>query len=379
MKKVVLAAELIEKRIAFADHVATGIPGERQLAEELGLSRTTIRTALHQLVEQGTLIRQENGRLEVAVTTQNARTRTIGFIAPVGTSSNRDEWRESLDSVVQGMAQEYSIVVRAVAYGHWADPAIQEALTGFDGAFLMASSENIPPWLLTKIKESPCRILSLDRDLTASGLPSLLLFPSFAERKLFDHLSRFGHRHIDCLNTQEEDAVIKDRIAAWKEYIDSRGMEGQLHSLARRKPAESAYQLVRDALQEGRRLASALFCTTGPAAIGAMRAFHEAGLKIGDDVSVCAVNSEGIGRLLLRSLTALEAPPRALYLRQACQWMLGEQEWQGPLLIQPNEVPLFEGESTGPVPTNSLVFLMPRWEAATGTKMGQVNQGIGKI
>jgi LacI family transcriptional regulator len=355
MKKVILAAQLIEKRITFADHIIDGIPSERQLAGELGLSRTTVRKAVQHLMDQGALKRQDNGRLEVALSSDKPRPRTIGFIAPVGTSSNRDEWRESISGVVRSFAEEHSIVLRSVNYGHWADPVLQEALANFDGAFLMGTTENIPSWLMTKIRESTCRLISLDKDYTNVGIPSILLFPPTAEQKLFDHLYRLGHRRIDCLNTQVMDAVIQNRISIWSDYNDARGIKGQLHSRTISKPIESAYQVVRDALQEGRSLASALFCTTGPTAIGAMRALHEAGIRIGDDVSVCAINSEGLGRYLLRSLTALEAPPRALYVRRALNWALSDQDWQGPLLVQPEDVPLFEGESTGPAPSNSIV------------------------
>jgi LacI family transcriptional regulator len=128
-----------------------------------------------------------------------------------------------------------------------------------------------------------------------------------------------------------------------------------LRSLTGRKPIESAYQTIREALEEGRPVGSALFCTTGPAAIGAMRALHESQLEIGSDVSVCAVNSEGLGKFLLKSLTALEAPPRSLYLRKVSEWMLGDGDWEGPLLIQPDDVPLFAGESTGPAPASPVV------------------------
>ena len=354
MKKVILAAELIEKRILFADHVVAGMPSERQLADELGLSRTTVRKAVQQLMDKGTLERQENGRLQVSQQAGQRRTRTIGFITPEGTSANREEWRESLSRIVRDIGEEYDVVLRSVVYGHWADSAIQEALSSFDGAFFLTTSEAIPGWLMKKVTESPCRILSLDKDYSDAGLPSIQLFTPSAETQLFDHLYRLGHRRIDCLNTQALDAVIQNRIAVWREYNELKGTSGQLHSLTLSKPVESAYQLVRDILQEGRSLGTALFCTTGPAAIGAMRAAHEAGLKVGDDISVCAVNSEGVGRYLQPSLTALEAPPRAPYLRRALQWMLSDEAWQGPQLIEADVVPLFEGESTGPVPMDSM-------------------------
>ncbi|RYX82014.1 GntR family transcriptional regulator [bacterium] len=351
MKKVALATQMIEKRIAHADHLLAGIPGERQLAEELGLSRTTVRTAVQQLMERGTLVRQDNGRLNVATPAGGLRKQTIGFVTPAGASADFDEWREG----VQGVLEGHQVTLRPVSYAHWADNAIQEALSGFDGMYFIPIDEKIPSWLASKMLDLRCRVVVLDQDESAAGLPSVTLFPEEAENKLFNHLTNLGHRRIDCLNTQGEDAVVRGRIEVWRQYIESHGLAGQLRSSTERRPIDAAYQVIRDALKEGRPVASALFCTTGPAAIGAMRALQEAGLEIGRDVSVCAVNSEGIGRYLLRSLTALEAPPRTLYLRQVSEWMLGEDEWQGPRLIQPEDVPLFEGESTGPAPASPIV------------------------
>ena len=83
-----------------------------------------------------------------------------------------------------------------------------------------------------------------------------------------------------------------------------------------------------------------------------MRACYEAGIKVGRDLSVCAVNDEGLGAYLTPSLTCLQSLPRATYLRRALGWMLSKEKWDGPLLLQPDqaEVPLFVGESTGPAP-----------------------------
>ncbi|RYX82001.1 LacI family transcriptional regulator [bacterium] len=349
MKKATLAVQTIEKRIAHADHIVAGIPSERQLAEELGLSRNTVRIAVQHLMEKGVLVRQNNGRLNVAPN-HGPKLRTLCFLAPSGMSSDADEWRQSVEGLLGGVFHGYDVTLRTATQGHWGDPVIQEVLSSFDGAFFLAPAEKIPDWLAVKMRESSCRVVVLDQDASAMGLPSVVLFPPSSENKLFDHLYNLGHRQIDCLNTQEKGAVVQARMAVWKEYITSRGLSGQLHSLEKRKPVESAYELIRDTLHDGLPLAPALFCTTGPAAIGAMRALYEGGLKVGVDVSVCAVNGEGIGRYLMPTLTALESPPRSLYLRQASEWMINGGEWRGPLLIQPEDIPLFQGESTGPVP-----------------------------
>lgn len=353
MKKVELAAQMIEKRIVFGDFIVLGMPSERQLAEELGLSRNTVRAAVQQLIENGTLVRQENGRLETAAAAGGHSKRTIGFVTPIGYSAEIDKWRHSVYAILQGQMA----TVRLINYAHWADRAIQEALSGLDGLFFIPKEEEIPSWLVAKMKNAPCRVVVLEQDYSSAGLPSVTLFPPVMEQKLFDLLRGLGHRRIDCVNTQAQDSVIRGRISAWKEFLKKRNVAGRMFNMEQRHPIESAYQLIRDALNEGHPVASALFCTTGLAAIGAMRALHEVGLNVGTDVSVCAVNSEGLGRYLIPSMTALESPPRSLFLHRACEWMLSEDTWQGPLLIQPEDVPLVEGESTGPAPSSPFVSL----------------------
>lgn len=362
MKKAELAAQMIERRIAHADHVLAGLPSERQLAEELGLSRNTVRAAVQYLLKKGVLVRRENGRLDVGVPENGPKQRTVGFLASVEHAADMVQWRVS----AQGTLEGYPATLRAVSYAHWGDPVILEALAAFDAVYFVAPAERIPEWLVAKMKEPGCRVVVLDQDESDVGLPSVTLFPPAMEVKLFEHLVRLGHRRIDCLNTQQRGAIIQGRIAVWREYIQQHGLAGELIALERRRPVESAYEVIRDSLRAGHPLGSALFCTTGPAAIGAMRALHEAGLRIGNDISVCAVNSEGLGRYMMPSLTALESPPRALFLRQPTEWMLGEGGWTGPLLVQPQDIPFFKGESTGPAPASPVVSLVSTWRGMVG-------------
>jgi len=356
-RKSAMAAQVIQKRIAHADHALAGgqLPSERQLAEELGISRITVRAAFRQLVETGVLVRQSNGRLDLSENARLLSKKTIGFGTPANSSDDYNRWHEGVAAALEG----HSVTLRPISYAHWGDPALPEALAGFDGLFLIPPAEKVPAWLTAKIAQAEsCRVVVLDQDESDSGIPSVTMFPLASERKLMDHLHlRCGHKRIDCLNTQAEDGVIQGRIRVWSEYIREKGIPGQLRSRPGGRPLELAYQVVKQALQEGRPLASALFCTTGPAAIGAMRALHESGFEIGKAVSVCAVNDEGVGRYLLRSLTALESPPRAAYLRGAVDWMLRESDWTGPMLVQPKDVPLFEGESTGPAPDSPVLVM----------------------
>ena len=83
-------------------------------------------------------------------------------------------------------------------------------------------------------------------------------------------------------------------------------------------------------------------------AIGAIRALHEYGIQVGKDVSVCAINDDGISRYLCPSLTCFQLPENLIgYLRLCVEWMLRDkQKWDGPLKFQADGDNLFIGEST---------------------------------
>ena len=96
------------------------------------------------------------------------------------------------------------------------------------------------------------------------------------------------------------------------------------------------------------RRGTALLCTTQAVAIGAIRALHEYGIQVGKDVSVCAINDDGISRYLCPSLTCFQLPENLIgYLRLCVEWMLRDkQKWDGPLKFQADGDNLFIGEST---------------------------------
>lgn len=159
MKKVNLAAQMIRKRIAHADHALAGIPSERQLALDLGISRTTVRTAIGQLLDEGTLMRQGNGRLEIAPEDEERARRVVGFVTPAISSPDSEQWREGVDAVLS----THQVTVRYLSYAHWADAAIQEALNGFDGLFSFRPRPNgnssiiCALWAIKPSTASTCR------------------------------------------------------------------------------------------------------------------------------------------------------------------------------------------------------------------------------
>lgn len=342
-----LAVEMIRKRLQHGDH-AERLPGERQLALELGLSRPTVRKAVRQLADEGLLERGATGRIQISDSGGGAARRPlIAFLHPGRIGGESALWRDG----VYAAAEARGAIVRSLGYEHYGDTVISAALQGFDGIFLLPlTDEKIPPPLLRRMAAAPARMVVLDQDETALGLRSVIVFPFASGDKLLEHLRAFGHRRIDCLNIHAHNPVVEARIAGWRGFIERHGLSGDVISDPCDGSLEAAYKLMSARLKAGRPPAPAIYGITVHAAIGAMRALHEHGLRIGRDVSVCAVNDEGLGRYLVPSLTSLQTPPRDRYVLKAVDWMTRRIDWPKPTLVQPKDAPLFVGESTGPAP-----------------------------
>ncbi len=343
-----LAVEMIRKRLQHGDHSTSRLPGERQLANDLGLSRPTVRKALGLLSEEGLLTRGPTGRLQVMLPASGRnRQPLIAFLHPGRITAENALWRDG----VYTAADECGAVVRTIGYEHYGDAVISGALNGFDGVFLLPlADESLPPPLVRRMTGPDARVVVLDQDETGLGLRSVIVFPFASGDKLLNHLRELGHTRIDCLNVQDHNPVVEARIAGWREFIERHGLSGELLDKRSGGTLDAAFKWIASRLKGGKPVSTALYGITLNAAVGAMRALHDAGLRIGRDVSVCAVNDEGLGPYLVPSLTSLQTPPRARYLRKALGWMTGKTQWPVPSLEQPKDAPLFIGESTGPAP-----------------------------
>ncbi len=67
----------------------------------------------------------------------------------------------------------------------------------------------------------------------------------------------------------------------------------------------------------------------------------------GRDLAVCTLNDDGLGDMLIPSLTSQAAVDPTAYLAIALDWILHpERPWQGPLLVQPERCVVAAREST---------------------------------
>lgn len=346
MPKYAQYAEILETRIRRGDYALRELPTEQEFAAEVGVSRTTARRALLQLIDKGMVARKPYGRLIV-----NERVETLGLLRlallmPAFASVQYSKWAHATERV----AYSHHATVQPLSYAHWDDPAIMHALAKFDGVFLVESSEPMPARVKTLLAQSH-NLIALDSDLTALGLPSIrMLCPGFIHQ-MGDYLLKLGHRHIDLLNSQPGGGLMNELIDQWILWKSLHQVEGQIYNepvTPHSEPVFGAHQTMTRILDRGEFRATALLCLTGPATTGAIRAFRDHGFKAGQDISIAAVESgDALAKFETPSRTALIMPSPDPYVELCIRWFSGRSgHWNGPLLLQPQSAELFEGEST---------------------------------
>jgi hypothetical protein len=341
--KVATIAALLERRIRQGDYLVAPLPAERELAREVGVSYMTARKAVQQLQRQGLLARSSTGRLTLG---EGAATRSpqIAFLTPAYPSADVMRWRQHLDRALPA-----GVALKGHLYAHWDDPALVDILERSDGVFIYPSPEPLPAALTARLRAG-CRAVVVDQDRSHLGLPSIRLYPPEHVGALLKPLRAAGHRRIDCFNVQPTDEAIAERVAAWRGWCERSGVAGELIDTPVRPGEESlvqAHRVMAGRLAQARGDLAPLFCTTIFAALGALRAAHERGLRPGVDLRVCTLNDEGLGAFTVPSITALAAVDPVPWLKRAVAWMCAPSEpWSGPLLMEPGTVVVNEREST---------------------------------
>ena len=357
MSRYLAITALLEERLQRGDYTLRAFPSERRLADELEVSRLTVRKALGVLTERGLLAERRPGRtprgVGAGVRVGPPGAMQLAFLMPPIVSHDVQLWQRGVEQAAMG----FGAVLRTVTCAAWSDVVINDVLGNFDGVFLMNTGSDLPEAVIRQILASSTPVVSLTADLSAHDIPSVITFPRRCTDALFDHCVKLGHRRIACLNTYRMDAVVRERIEDWQGYLADRGLAGPLINRpvgagqSGTEAAHQAYAEVRRLLGADALGATAIYCTAVWSALGATRAVRDHGLVVGRDVSVCCVNDEGLGEWQNPKLTCLRASDPTSLLAPCVDWVAQRgSHWVGPKLIVPRQVPLYEGQSTGPAP-----------------------------
>lgn len=364
MAKFHNVAERLEERIRMGDYLLKDFPTDRQLSAEFEVDTRTARKAVSQLIENGLLSRQSNGRPTVgpalggptcAVTPKMRRPvevevgLRIAFLTVAYPTPHAWRWQRAIKAAVD----QRGGLFRPVTYTHLDDPIVSDTLEGFGAAFIGLPASGVTDHFLRTIERSTTPLVFIDADLSDRGHPSVWLASPAMTRQLLDHMTDTGHQRVAFLNTQPHSHVVRQRRELWQQWAGTdrggRLVDRPVESFG--SAIEQAYRVTLDVVRnEGGFDADALLCCTAAAAKGVYRALHECGIEVGRDLAVCACDDgAGEASYLVPSLTSLTDPDPSPYLEVCLDWIeRGGRQWHGPMLVQPPSVPLFVGESTDP-------------------------------
>jgi DNA-binding LacI/PurR family transcriptional regulator len=343
--KYTAVMSVIKRRIREGDYLLNDIPGERRMAEETGVSYMTARKAMVELLKQKVLVRKASGGFDVHPEyARRARPATAVLLYPAYPST----YLTQLRGTVSDFAQQQGIAVRPAQFVHWDETTVVDAVEQAKGAFVIPYGPAIPERLLEPFRAN--KVVILDGDFTSDGLPSIRLFSDDCIERVMEHLYGLGHRRVDCINTQNRNPEIDRRIDIWERWLRRRRIEGRLWDVPAQvftDPTVIAYRLMSRLIDGRESNASAMIGTTCPAAIGAIRACWEHGIRVGKDLSICAVNIEPPAEFFCPSITGLNTPDLSEVLGPCLDWFLRRRSLGDRLLLEPSESILFKGESTG--------------------------------
>lgn len=344
--KYLKVVDRLATRIKNGDYHIQGVPSERDLAVEFGVSHMTARKAVLKLIKDGLMVRLPNGRLAVQNIDNNSSVpMQVALLSPAWSSGETDMWHLGL----AGLADKFNYSVRAVYYYHPDDPIIRNTIRNFDCTFLLPA-DPFPEHIIAELQGIGNPLIMLNSDWSQMGIPSIRLFPPVFVQKLLDHLAEQGYKRIDCLNTQPGANEIPKRIAQWKVWLSAHGFEGNLYD----EPVPNfsnalmgAYDLVNEMIQKGKFDSTALFCVTGPAANGALRAMADHGIQAGKDVAICTADAGLEYQYSVPRLTSMKVQDALPFLTTCLEWLQSrDKKWVGPLLLQPAEAEVVVGETT---------------------------------
>ncbi len=137
-------------------------------------------------------------------------------------------------------------------------------------------------------------------------------------RKMVEYLLSTGRRRIAIICADPEDESIGAlRLAGYREALEANGIPWDEELVLRPEKydctytIQNGYDCVKLFFSRERR-ADAVFAISDTAALGALRALHDLGLRVPEDVALAGFDGLEMGKFLIPSLTTLKQPDRQM-------------------------------------------------------------------
>jgi DNA-binding LacI/PurR family transcriptional regulator len=128
-------------------------------------------------------------------------------------------------------------------------------------------------------------VLATSGDATSLGLPSIDIDQRVGAGKAMRHLIKLGHREIGHIAGPSGEFQAVERADAWREELASAGLPPGPSAIGDWYPT-SGYEIGKRIANSKASLPTAIFVGNDQMALGTLRAFAEAGIRVPQDVSL---------------------------------------------------------------------------------------------
>jgi LacI family transcriptional regulator len=234
------------------------------------------------------------------------KTRTIGVLVP----DNVDAFYAA---VVQGIGDECRERGYGIFLWNTLDSAdkeleyLQQAREKRTDGILLYPVQSDKRYL-NALKQSPSPIVFLNRHTDDPLFDHVMNDNVHGAYLAVHHLIHKGHRNIVYVCAKQNSSTGEERIAGCRKAIAEAGISSDsLELLFCEESIESSYRLVKELMGRENR-PSAIFMWDDRLAVSAMKAIHEMGLRIPDDVAIVGYDDIEIAAYMYPPLTTVHQP-----------------------------------------------------------------------
>lgn len=288
------------------------LPTEISISKQYGVNRSTVRTALQMLSDEG-LIEKKAGKGTTVIGPKNkinrkkngtsATNENVGFLLPPGNSIT-EAFYSNLFYVLERELQKRgcSLIYSTLKV----DDNILDVIStlGLEAIVFVSNTEQ------KHIKEAIVhKIPSVLLNNYSPLVPSILSDNEQGAYLAGKHLVEYGHTNILVLAGVHEYTSNKERLSGFKRAIEEFGIELDEENflISKSWEVEAGAYCIKEYCKTHKLNATAVFGLNDRLAFGAMQALHQMGLDVPDDISVMGYDNLTNMRVSVLKMSTIEA------------------------------------------------------------------------
>ncbi len=291
----------------------------KEVAKELGVSAMTVSRAINgrSNVDEKTRERILNKAKEMGYTPNlvakslvSQKTFTIGVVIPEISHHFFAEVISGIEKITY--SNNFQLILTNSAENFKREKKALETLSSqrVDGILISCSIETQDHSFYKKIADSGIPMVFFDRCITGLGISTVSVDDRIGAKKITNHMIGHSYKKIACFRGPEI-SIGKERFGGFIDAMEENNIPVQEHWIL-----ESGFQERGgyDAMQKildlpKKQWPRAIVTVNDPAAIGAMEAIYEAGLKVPEDFAICGFSDDIRSGLMKSPLTTVRQRP----------------------------------------------------------------------